>query len=144
MPQQTSYCAYYTWKCHRRRAHDLYLVTVEEARDPICKSRRSGTKAGYKLLSDGHVQDCMMHCVKDMSCTLLRFKMSPLGRFKTDDNKQTYKKMDFALEKESKYMLYLSRYTTISIYVVGSKLQAYKTRKTEREYGILMNNYQQN
>ena len=28
---------------------DLYLVTVDEARDPICKSRRSGTK----LRSDG-------------------------------------------------------------------------------------------
>ena len=28
---------------------DLYLLTVDEARDPICKSRRSGTK----LRSDG-------------------------------------------------------------------------------------------
>ena len=45
---------------------------------------------GYKLFSDGLVQDCMMHCVHDMSSILFKFKVFPTERSKTDDNKQTY------------------------------------------------------
>ena len=36
------------------------------------------------------------------------------------------------------------RSTAISVYVVGSKPQANTQEKTEGEYGIIMNNYQQN
>ena len=46
----------------------MYLIVSEEYSAKDLKSFKS--LLGYKLFSDGHVQDCMMHCVKDMSCTL--------------------------------------------------------------------------
>ena len=58
--------------------------TAENLKSFTCKSLLR-----YKLFSDGHVQDCMMHCVKDISYTF-KFKVLPTERSKTDDNKLTY------------------------------------------------------
>ena len=65
-----------------------YLVGSEEYTAENLKSFKS--LQGYKLFLDGHVQDCAMHCVKEMACTLFRFKVLPTERSKTDDNKLTY------------------------------------------------------
>lgn len=65
-----------------------YLVGTEEYTAEDLKSFKS--LHGYKLFSDGHVQDCMMHCVKDKGYTLFRFKVQPTERSKTEDSKPTY------------------------------------------------------
>ena len=65
-----------------------YLIGSGEYTAENLKSFKS--LLGYKLFSDGHVQYCMMHSVKDMSCTLFKFKVLPTERSKTDDNKPTY------------------------------------------------------
>ena len=44
-----------------------YLVGTEEYTAENLKSFKS--LHGYKLFSDGHVEDCVMHCVKDKGYT---------------------------------------------------------------------------
>ena len=67
----------------------MYLIGSGDYTSENLKSFKS--LLGYRLFSDGHVQDCLMPiAVQDMSCTLSRFKVLPTERSKTDDNKQTY------------------------------------------------------
>ena len=69
---------------------DLYTYLIGSGEYTAENLKSFKSLLGYKLFSDGHVQDCMMHCVKDMSYTLFKFKVLPTERSKTDDNKLTY------------------------------------------------------
>ena len=69
---------------------DLYMYLIGSGEYTAENLKSFKSLLGYKLFSDGHVQDCMMYCVKDLSCTVFKFKVIPTERSKTDDNKLTY------------------------------------------------------
>lgn len=55
---------------------DLYMYLIGSGEYTAENLKSFKSLLGYKLFSDCHVQDCMMHCVKDMSCTLFKFKVT--------------------------------------------------------------------
>ena len=69
---------------------DLYTYLIDSGEYTPENLKSFKSLLGFRLFSDGHVQDCVMHFVHDMSYTLFKFKVLPTERSKTDDNKQSY------------------------------------------------------